>query len=268
MSSSDLLSIPSSNPNLPPKIKDAREMFKYAAIFFLIAALINGLWGIWDIFRGLLSGLFWWGTYYSGFRIFYGIFRIVLAVVAIIIKGKFVENIITPIDQGRYQESKDNMIVYMILGFIFGLVLSGLLILLGYMKMDEVDFQAKNCPDCRSSLRYVQQYDNWYCDTCGDYKVPVHAAESSPTPPPGQQPQQQPPEQTPPPGQQSQQQQQTQQPQQPQQQQQQQPPPSTQQQPPQQQQQQQENQCPDCSGEMRHIDEYDRWYCDNCQEYK
>jgi len=245
MNIDDMLSVPNSNPYLPPKIKDAREMFKYAAIFFLIAALINGLWGLWGIFRGIL--------FFSVFRISYAMIRIVLAVVAIIIKGKFVENIITPIDEGRYQESKDNMIVYMILGFIFGLLISGVLILLGYMKIDEVDIEAKNCPDCRSPLRYVQQYDNWYCDTCGDYKVPVHAARPSTTPPPGQQhePQQQQ-SQQPPPGQTQQQQQQQQQ----------------QPTPPPQQQQQQENQCPDCSGEMRYIDEYDRWYCDNCQEYK
>ncbi len=54
--------------------------------------------------------------------------------------------------------------------------------------------------------------------------------------------------------------------QQPQQQQQQQPP--QQQQEPPQQQQQQAKQCSDCASEMRYIDEYDRWYCDNCQEYK
>jgi len=247
----DMLSVPNSNPNLPPKIKDAREMFKYAAIFFLVAALINGLWGLWDILRGLLWGTFLWGGYYSGFYIFYGIVRIVLAVLAVVIKGKFVDSIITPIDQGRYQEAKDEMIVYMILGFIFGLVIAGVLILLGYMKIDEVDIEAKNCPDCRSPLRYIQQYDNWYCDNCGDYKVPVHAAQPSPTPSLGQPPQQQ--QQTPPPGQQPQSQQ----------------PPSTQQQPsPPPQQQQQENQCPTCGGQMRYIQEYNRWYCDNCQEYK
>ncbi len=26
--------------------------------------------------------------------------------------------------------------------------------------------------------------------------------------------------------------------------------------------------CPDCGQQMRYIDDYDRWYCDNCQEYK
>ncbi len=29
-----------------------------------------------------------------------------------------------------------------------------------------------------------------------------------------------------------------------------------------------ENSCPDCDEEMRYIDQYDRWYCDNCQQYK
>ncbi len=37
---------------------------------------------------------------------------------------------------------------------------------------------------------------------------------------------------------------------------------------PQQQPQQKSKQCPGCGGQMRYIDEYDRWYCDNCQEYK
>jgi len=46
------------------------------------------------------------------------------------------------------------------------------------------------------------------------------------------------------------------------------------QQPPQQQQQyhqqppKQSKQCPSCKNQMRHIDEYNRWYCDSCQEYK
>lgn len=37
-----------------------------------------------------------------------------------------------------------------------------------------------------------------------------------------------------------------------------------QQQPP----QQQHRQCPACGSQMRHIDQYDKWYCDNCQSYK
>lgn len=29
-----------------------------------------------------------------------------------------------------------------------------------------------------------------------------------------------------------------------------------------------QNECSDCGKELRYIDEYDRWYCDNCEEYK
>lgn len=243
----EILSVPNSNPNLQPKIKDAREMFRYATIFFLIAALLYGLWGIWNFFWGFIS--------LSIFSIMSGIIQLALAVVAIIIKSKFVDDIMTPINQGRCQESKDNLIIYIILGLIFGMFISGILILLGYTKLDEVDLQAKNCPDCRSTLRYVQQYDDWYCDNCDDYKIPVHSAQPSNTPPPGQQqkPPQQQSHQQPPSGQS----QPTQQP--PQQQQQPSPPP---------QKENQDNQCPDCNGQMRYINEYNQWYCDNCQEYK
>ena len=50
---------------------------------------------------------------------------------------------------------------------------------------------------------------------------------------------------------------------------QQQPQQQEQQQPQQQQQPKQtQNPCPDCGGQMRYIEEYERWYCDDCQEYK
>jgi len=49
---------------------------------------------------------------------------------------------------------------------------------------------------------------------------------------------------------------------------QQQPRQQAQQQPAQQQQPQQSNTCPDCGQPIRYIEEYDSWYCDDCQEYK
>lgn len=171
----DLLSVPEAKPSLPPKLKDAREMLKYAAIFFLIAALIYLLWGIWSIF----TGLFWSVTYlnkaYSIMGVFSGIVRIVLGVVAFILKGQVVEEFIDPIDQGRTGDiDETKMIIYVVLGLIFGLIISGVLILLGYMKIDEVRSHANKCPTCGNSLRYIAEYDNWYCDTCQDYKVPVN----------------------------------------------------------------------------------------------
>ncbi len=29
---------------------------------------------------------------------------------------------------------------------------------------------AKPCPECGRSMRYINQYDKWYCDNCQDYK--------------------------------------------------------------------------------------------------
>ncbi len=54
----------------------------------------------------------------------------------------------------------------------------------------------------------------------------------------------------------------------PQQQQQQQPQQQPTQQPTQQPSQQDSETCPDCGQQMRYIDDYDRWYCDSCGEYK
>ncbi len=267
-----MIQIPNENHNLPPKVKEARDMFRYASIFFLVAALLYGLWGLWSIMRGMM-----WGW---GFRIMQGIIYLIFGAVALVVKSKFEEVSIRPIDQGQVGTVKDNLVVYIILGFIFGWVLSGLLILLGYMKLDEIDTQANMCPECRGTMRFAQEYQRWYCDNCQDYKVPIHPANVA-QPPPGQ---------TPPPQQQQQPQEQQQQgwgqqQQQPQEQQQQQGWGQQQQQPqeqqqqqgwvqqkPQEQQQEQQqpsgpNNCPTCGAQGRWIGQYQRYYCDNCQKY-
>ncbi len=28
----------------------------------------------------------------------------------------------------------------------------------------------KACPSCKSPMRYIQQYDSWYCDNCQKYE--------------------------------------------------------------------------------------------------
>ncbi|MFO7791352.1 MAG: hypothetical protein R6W73_00015 [Candidatus Saliniplasma sp.] len=267
MDMSNMLSIPDENRNLPPKLKEARDMFRYAAIFFLVAALLYGLWGLWSIMSGLIWSAWAWGAW----RIMQGVLYLIFAGIALVLKSKFEESIIKPMDYGQSDTVKDNLIIYIILGFIFGMVLSGLLILLGYMKLGEADTHANMCPDCRSPMRYVQDYQRWYCDNCQDYKVPIHPASQTTPPPQG------PPQQSQQGWQQGQQEQQGQQSQQGWQQEQQQQQPGTQptqqsqqgwQQGQQEQETEEQNSCPTCGSQMRWINEYSRWYCDSCQEYK
>ncbi|MFO7991163.1 MAG: hypothetical protein R6U61_02580 [Thermoplasmata archaeon] len=265
----DLFSTPNIPPHLTPKVREAREMFNYAALFFIISAVIYGLWGLWYIFQGVL-----WSYWGFGYFIARGIVMFVIGAIAFILKGKFVENIITPIDQGRYKQASDSMILYIILGFIFGLGIGGIFILLGHMKLEEVDTQPKYCPTCNQQLSFIQQYQSWYCNNCQDYKTPAQPQQPQYG---GQQGYQQQPQQGYQQPQQQQEQQGYQEPQQQQEQQEwQQSEQQTQQQPqqgyqePQQQeqQQQQQNACPTCGSQMRWINEYSRWYCDNCQAYK
>ena len=88
-----------------------------------------------------------------------------------------------------------------------------------------------SCPDCSGKIRYIAQYDRWYCDACKkymdkDYKPGEKKEEAATTPPaePTPKPEEKKPE---PAG----------------------------------------DTCPDCSGKIRHIAQYDRWYCDACKKY-
>ncbi|MFW5907763.1 MAG: hypothetical protein ACOCTR_05310, partial [Candidatus Natronoplasma sp.] len=29
---------------------------------------------------------------------------------------------------------------------------------------------ARTCPDCGGQLRWIEEYEMWYCERCGDYK--------------------------------------------------------------------------------------------------
>jgi len=80
------------------------------------------------------------------------------------------------------------------------------------------------CGVCGDEMRFIEQYDSWYCDTCQDYRrdtpdeqaaVGTGGAVQAQT---GVQ--------------------------------------------------QQSDRCPNCGGELKYIEEYERWYCYSCQQYK
>ena len=66
-----------------------------------------------------------------------GIVFIVFGVVDLLIYYN-IKSIIDLIDQRRYREAKDRTLTWLIIGFIFGGVFVGVLLLIAYLKYDEL----------------------------------------------------------------------------------------------------------------------------------
>ena len=111
--------------NAPPwlsgPLKEAREMAYYAKLVSLIFAILMLLYGLWELFIGA------W---------FWAIYCIVGAFILVFTALNIQRKIINAIDQNRIAQAKNDIIVWMILGIIFG-VLPGILLLLSKIKLDE-----------------------------------------------------------------------------------------------------------------------------------
>ncbi|GEM_PF-2830330 len=98
-----------------------------------------------------------------------------------------------------------------------------------YYEEDEVD--VKLCPHCVSELRWIPQYERWYCDNCQQYVEGIDEEDISE---------------------------------------------ETQEESYEEYEEVEEEEevteaiepCPDCDGEVRWLEEYNRWYCEDCKEYK
>ena len=103
----------------------------------------------------------------------------------------------------------------------------------------------KVCSRCGNpQIRFIPQYQRWYCGNCGMYIDPATSSwQSYGTPPPGSGGFQQ----SPPPPQA--------------------PPPSQQAPPPPQKKEAEKEKCPDCNNNLEYISQYDRFYCRNCSKY-
>jgi uncharacterized protein with PQ loop repeat len=107
-------------PWLPQPAQDARTFTFWAQIIFLLAAL---LWFLWGIISLVLGNIF--GVLYIGFMLLSGI------------GGLFLKKyVIDEIDGGRFHEAKNNVIIWMIIGFVAFLI-AGILLLIAYMKLND-----------------------------------------------------------------------------------------------------------------------------------
>ena len=110
-------------PWLPRAAQEARNFSYWAQLLFLLIALIYFVYG-------LLNLVAPWGL---GF--FSGIVIIIFAVLAGLAGLNVKKYVIDEIDHGRFHEAKNNMIIWMLIGFLG--VVPGVLLLLAYMKLNE-----------------------------------------------------------------------------------------------------------------------------------
>jgi hypothetical protein len=107
---------------LPRAAQDARNFAFWAQILFLVIALVYFIWAI-------VNFVTFWGF-------FAGIVMLIIAVLCGVSGLNLKKYVVDEIDRGRFNEAKNNMIIWMIIGFV-AFVIPGLLLLLAYMKLSE-----------------------------------------------------------------------------------------------------------------------------------
>jgi hypothetical protein len=122
----------------PAELHTVRSMLRWARILALIIAIIDVL-----VFIGTIALIAAFAFAY-GIVAFYipgAIFYIAVVIVSFLIWMKIGE-IQTLVNQGQFQAAKEKTLLWMILGFIFGWIIVGILLLLAYVKYDAlINFQ-------------------------------------------------------------------------------------------------------------------------------
>ncbi len=105
-----------SNPYAADTIKSLNTI---AGILCLIFAFIFLVIGIFTLF------------------VFIGIFFLIIAFINFFIKSRL-DEINRLIKQKNYKKAKENQLMFMIIGFIFGGIIIGIILLIGYIKYDDL----------------------------------------------------------------------------------------------------------------------------------
>lgn len=104
---------------LPPAAQSIKDLVRIAGLIALIFGIINILWGI------------------AGLIFLMGIVGIIFGIIDIIM-WKQCDAINKLIDQHRFEEAKSKTLVWMILGIILGGLIPGIILLIAYLKFDEL----------------------------------------------------------------------------------------------------------------------------------
>ncbi len=166
MDLSDFLASENGPAWLPASVAEARKLVYIGQLFALIFSAIALLAGIIAIISDQLGG---------------GIYSLVAAGLGIVVLLMVKGNVFANLDQGRFKQASDALLVWTIVGF-FVYIIPGLIMLFGFLKLQEI-FQPQ-----------YQQYQAQPAQSVPAHEQPSPVPPASVPEPPAPQPQSVPPE--------------------------------------------------------------------------
>lgn len=101
------------------EVESLKSLLNVASILALVFGIIFIIWGALTLI------------------VLVGVFPLIIGIVDIIIYLR-IKEIIGLVDQGRYKEAKDKTMIWMIIGFILGGLIIGIILLIAYLKYDAI----------------------------------------------------------------------------------------------------------------------------------
>ena len=123
MSSIPFLVSPNGPAWLPAAAKDARQFAYWGQLIMIVMFLLSVIVAIFSFAVGA------WPS---------GVYMLISAIVIAFLFYMIGKSVFEPLDQGRFKEASDHLIIWGIIGLIFGGVIVGILLLIAFVRLQEV----------------------------------------------------------------------------------------------------------------------------------
>ncbi|MCX6650470.1 MAG: hypothetical protein NT131_02275 [Methanomassiliicoccales archaeon] len=121
MQLNDFLASENGPPWLPASVAEARKLMYFGQLIALIFALIALIVGVFMVITGNLAGI---GS-------------LVAAALGLIVVYMLKNQVFSPLDQGKFKQASDALLIWFIVGLIVYLI-PGVILLLGYLKLQDI----------------------------------------------------------------------------------------------------------------------------------
>jgi hypothetical protein len=122
MDLNDFLASENGPPWLPASVAEARKLVYIGQLLALVFALIGMLAGVITIVTGNILG---------------GIYPLAAAGLGLVVILMLKDNVFANIDQGRFKQASDALLIWSIVGFVV-LFIPGIILLIGFLKLQEI----------------------------------------------------------------------------------------------------------------------------------